>query len=298
MLRSRWWLVMAMGLLGLGIQVVPSWTATDTDGDGVADGTDNCPTRLNPAQVDSDGDGVGNACDSCPYIADGTQADTDGDGVGDACDDCAQSAADVPVGDETVRLAVDPHGCSVTEYCPCARPLGSTFPWRFHQTYVRCVRGKARRLRRLARIDYGERLAVVNVARAAACGGPNATPGDADGDGVLDDGDETGLAGDGPCASGVRTNCDDNCVRTWNPRQADLDGDGRGDRCDADLDNDGVPTDGDNCPKLKNANQADTDDDGVGDACDTCCTTLADADVDTTGCAVGEGATACAAPTS
>jgi penicillin-binding protein 1A len=37
---------------------------SDTDGDGVPDGTDNCPTVPNPGQEDSDGDGVGDACDS------------------------------------------------------------------------------------------------------------------------------------------------------------------------------------------------------------------------------------------
>jgi hypothetical protein len=35
----------------------------DTDGDGVCDNTDNCPTVANPAQTDSNGNGVGDACD-------------------------------------------------------------------------------------------------------------------------------------------------------------------------------------------------------------------------------------------
>jgi len=35
----------------------------DSDGDGIADLLDNCPTIFNPNQRDHDGDGIGNACD-------------------------------------------------------------------------------------------------------------------------------------------------------------------------------------------------------------------------------------------
>jgi len=48
-------------------------SATDADGDGVADATDDCPLIFNPvrpldgaAQADSDGDGFGDACDAQP----------------------------------------------------------------------------------------------------------------------------------------------------------------------------------------------------------------------------------------
>ena len=37
---------------------------TDDDGDGVADGADNCPLAANPKQSDGDDDGLGDACDT------------------------------------------------------------------------------------------------------------------------------------------------------------------------------------------------------------------------------------------
>ncbi len=65
---------------------------TDTDGDGLIDGQDNCPQAANADQTDSDGDGTGNACDNCPAIANPDQADRDQDGLGDACDNCSGAA--------------------------------------------------------------------------------------------------------------------------------------------------------------------------------------------------------------
>ena len=38
--------------------------ALDFDGDGVADGLDNCSERANPTQDDTDGDFCGNLCDA------------------------------------------------------------------------------------------------------------------------------------------------------------------------------------------------------------------------------------------
>jgi hypothetical protein len=64
----------------------------DTDGDGVHNACDNCPTVTNPTQTDSDGDHVGNACDNCVSVANPSQTDSDGDGLGNACDNCPSDA--------------------------------------------------------------------------------------------------------------------------------------------------------------------------------------------------------------
>ena len=51
---------------------------SDTDGDGVSDGADNCPSVANAGQADFDSDGAGDPCDT----------DDDDDGVPDASDNC------------------------------------------------------------------------------------------------------------------------------------------------------------------------------------------------------------------
>ncbi len=62
--------------------------AGDTDGDGILDVLDNCPTVSNGTQTDMDGDGVGNACDNCPTTPNAGQENDDGDAFGNACDPC------------------------------------------------------------------------------------------------------------------------------------------------------------------------------------------------------------------
>lgn len=91
-------------------------TTGDVDGDGVANGADDCPTMFNPirpmdgtVQADVDGDGAGDACDPtpvgtdidadtvtnssdvCPFVADLAQVDMDSDDKGDVCDACPTS---------------------------------------------------------------------------------------------------------------------------------------------------------------------------------------------------------------
>ncbi len=98
------------------------------------------------------------------------------------------------------------------------------------------------------------------------CGVP-----DADRDGVLGDGDDSGIVGDSLCTGGETENCDDNCIDIANADQADADGDRIGDACDPDADGDGIDYCLDNCLLLSNPDQADGDGDGLGDACDCLC---------------------------
>jgi hypothetical protein len=75
----------------------PDATAADSDSDGVADVSDNCPSDVNANQQDTDNDGAGNACDTDddndgmpddfevlyglnPLRASDADSDTDGDG--------------------------------------------------------------------------------------------------------------------------------------------------------------------------------------------------------------------------
>jgi cytosine/adenosine deaminase-related metal-dependent hydrolase len=76
----------------------------DTDGDGVPDSADNCPTIFNPVrpmdggrQADTDRDGIGDACDECPTSPDQNcdrlvAGDLDGDGIPNGSDNCPLNA--------------------------------------------------------------------------------------------------------------------------------------------------------------------------------------------------------------
>jgi len=70
----------------------------DSDGDGISNPLDNCPSVANPDQKDSNGDGIGDACggkdndgildalDNCPSVYNPDQKNSYGGPAGDACE--------------------------------------------------------------------------------------------------------------------------------------------------------------------------------------------------------------------
>ena len=205
----------------------------DTDGDGIPDYRDNCPTVANTQQTDGDGDGVGDACDNCPAVANVSQADRDGDGYGDACDNCPSKCN---------SLQLDADHDSIGDVCdPTPGCGGCGQPACEQQCTEPDTDGDGI-------LDYHDNC-------------PNyQNPNQED-----RDGDEVGDACDN-CPTvynpdqkdtdhdGVGDTCD-NCPTVSNPTQADSDLDGVGNACD-------------NCPNNCNIQQLDADHDNIGDVCD------------------------------
>ncbi len=192
----------------------------DTDGDGIPDTQDNCPTDSNQDQADTDQDQVGDVCDNCPADPNPDQKDSDGDGVGDACepgqlDPGIQISLALrppqPLPDEPFEIEVeasDPSGIALIEIYFSGELLG-----RCLATPV-CVLGMPP-LEPGTPLEVGTR--VVNADLGFNVGGitpplPPLELTDGDGDGVPD--------------------ALDNCAGDPNPEQGDHDGDGVGDACD------------------------------------------------------------------
>ncbi|WP_157974430.1 PKD domain-containing protein, partial [Lewinella sp. IMCC34183] len=127
-----------LGGTGTDVLTVQAFeVGVDTDGDGIPDAEDNCPTVSNPDQTlttfyaDRDGDQLGdpddtieacelpegyvtNADDACPTVASTDTTDTDGDGTPDACDD-DQDGDGIPNADDCDPLN-DAIGAKITYY--------------------------------------------------------------------------------------------------------------------------------------------------------------------------------------
>jgi hypothetical protein len=109
----------------------------DSDGDGVNDTADNCPSVANANQANHDGDANGDACDpdddndavadasdNCPRLANTNQANHDGDANGDACDpdddndfyadvsDCAPLDASIHPGAQELPYSSQDENCN------------------------------------------------------------------------------------------------------------------------------------------------------------------------------------------
>jgi len=79
----------------------------DSDGDGVADGKDNC-YLYNPDQADCNENGIGDVCD----IADGVSEDINGNEIPDECDCLADVVVDGEVNINDVLVTISSWGTS------------------------------------------------------------------------------------------------------------------------------------------------------------------------------------------
>ena len=115
------------GMAAPHVMETTTWTAMDSDGDGIFDTVDNCTNVANAAQIDTDGDGHGNACDgdfnnSCGSVNLGDLVDFKAAfGTVDPEKDLNNSGGSVNLGDLVVFKALfgSAPGPSACGGCPC-----------------------------------------------------------------------------------------------------------------------------------------------------------------------------------
>ncbi len=238
-------------------QVGVGATATDTDGDGIANGCDNCLSVPNADQKNFDGDSAGDACDG----------DVDGDGVangGDQCaftplsqrpvdvNGCSQAQVDQDLDGVCNPGKTSPTLCTGSDNCPLAPN-----PSQANVVHPATPAGDACEdpdadfwmdSRDNCPDNYNPFQTDSDLDGLGQECDPCPTNPDCDGDSVSDgpaDPDGGGSIVAGP----------DNCPLTANTNQINQDGDSRGNVCD-------------NCPTVTNQEQANIDGDSFGDACD------------------------------
>ena len=167
----------------------------DTDGDGIGDSCDVCPfDKLN----DSDGDSICADLDNCPTLSNSDQIDDDNDGYGAVCD-CDDTDSTINPGTIWYRDSDgDGYGNPSIFIAQCAPILG----------YV------------IDSADCNDDDSTINPLTIWYL--------DSDRDGFGDAGIFTVQCTQ---LSFFILDSTDNCTETYNPDQADTDGDGSGDAC-------------------------------------------------------------------
>ena len=265
----------------------------DTDLDGIADITDNCPNTSNGTQADSDTDSIGDACDTDDDndgVADGSDAfpfdasetvDTDGDGIGNNADtdDDADGVVDTsdafPLdANETVDTDKDGVGNSadLDDDGDGVADGSDAFPFDASETVDTDGDGIGNNT---DDDDDGDGMPDAFELLYGLNALVNDANGDADSDSVTNineylggtnpnvvNSDTVDTDGDGV------TDVTDNCSLIINAAQLDNDSDGAGDACDADDDNDGV-IDTSDAFQFDATETLDTDGDGIGNNADT-----------------------------